>query len=87
MIAGHAPRTADLTYPGPFGKVGSDLTMEQGYDAARLAGLAVSGDLQRELGDLDRVTPWLQALGLVTSATGFTGQAQVIDGFTDLTEC
>ncbi len=84
IIAGHAPRTEDGTYPGPFGKVGTDLSVEQGYEAARLAALAVLGDLQRELGDLDRVVSWVRVFGIVNSAPGFTGQAQVIDGFTDL---
>ena len=84
IIAGHAPRAEDGTYPGPFGKVGSDLSIEQGYEAARLAGLAVLADLKRELGDLDRVVGWMRVLGIVNSAPGFTGQAQVIDGFTDL---
>lgn len=84
IIAGHAPRIEDGTYPGPFGKVGSDLSVEQGYEAARLAGLAVLADLKRELGDLDRVVGWMRVLGIVNSAPGFTGQAQVIDGFTDL---
>ena len=84
IIAGHAPRTEDGTYPGPFGKVGSDLSVEQGYEAARLAALAVLVDLKRELEDLDRVTTWLRVFGMVNSAPGFTAQAQVIDGFTDL---
>ena len=84
IIAGHAPRHEDGSYPGPFGKIGSDLSPEQGYDAARRAALGVLGDLKRELGDLDRVTAWLRVFGVVNSAPGFVGQAQVIDGFTDL---
>ena len=84
IIAGHAPRAEDGTYPGPFGKVGDDLSVEQGYKAARLAGLAVLADLKRELGDLDHVLGWVRVFGIVNSAPGFTGQAQVIDGFTDL---
>ena len=84
VIAGHGPRAADGTYPGPFGKVGSDLTVEQGYEAARLTGLGILGDLKREIGDLDRVTAWVRVFGMVNSAPGFSGQAAVIDGFTDL---
>jgi len=84
IIAGHAPRLADGTYPGPFGKVGSDLTVEEGYLAARLTALSVLGDLKREIGDLDRVTSWLRVFGMVNSAPGFIAQPQVIDGFTDL---
>ena len=84
IIAGHARRLADGTYPGPFGKVGSDLTVEEGYLAARLTALSVLGDLKREIGDLDRVTSWLRVFGMVNSAPGFIAQPQVIDGFTDL---
>lgn len=84
VIAGHGPRHSDGTYSGPFGKIGTDLTPEQGYEAARLTALGVLGDLQREIGDLDRVASWTRVFGMVNSAPGFTGQAGVIDGFTDL---
>jgi enamine deaminase RidA (YjgF/YER057c/UK114 family) len=84
VIAGHGPRAADGSYVGPSGKVGGDLTVEQGYHAAKLTGLAILGDLKRELGDLDRVSAWVRVLGMVNSAPGFVAQAQVIDGFTDL---
>jgi hypothetical protein len=84
IIAGHGPRGADGTFPGKPGKVGADLTLEEGYAAARHAALGILGDLKRELGDLDRVVSWVRVFGMVNSAPGFTGQAQVIDGFTDL---
>ena len=66
------------------GKVGADLTVEQGYDAARLTGLAVLASLKQELGELDRVTGWVKALGLVNCAPGFSKTPAVINGFTDL---
>lgn len=84
VIAGHGPRAADGSFAGPSGKVGGDLSLEQGYYAAKLTALAVLADLQRELGDLDRVTGWVRVLGMVNSAPGFAGQAPVIDGFTDV---
>jgi hypothetical protein len=84
IIAGHGPRLEDGTFAGPAGKVGRELTLEQGYAAAHSTALAVLGDLKRELGDLDRVTAWLRILGMVNSAPGFIAQPQVIDGFTDL---
>ncbi|HET6815809.1 MAG TPA: RidA family protein [Mycobacteriales bacterium] len=84
VIAGHGPRQLDGTFAGPAGKVGADLTVEQGYQAARAAGLAVIGDLRRELGDLDRVECWVRVFGMVNVAPGFTAIPQVIDGFTDL---
>lgn len=84
VIAGHGPRQLDGTPPAVGGKVGDDLTGEAGYQAARSTALAVLGDLKREIGDLDRVVAWVRVFGLVNSAPGFTGQARVIDGFTEL---
>lgn len=55
IIAGHGPRATDGEPFGPPGKVGSDLTIEQGYAAARATALAVLGDLKRELGNLDPI--------------------------------
>lgn len=83
-IAGHGPIAPDGTVARPLGKVGSDLTLEQGAEAARLTGLAIIADLQRALGDLDRVTAWLRVFGMVNSAPGFTNQPAVINGFSDL---
>ena len=66
------------------GVVGRDLTVEEGYEAARLAGLSILSSLKRELGDLDRVTEWLRAVGYVQTAPGFSDNAKVVNGFSDL---
>jgi len=84
LISGHSPQAADGSVAGPFGKVGRELTVEQGYEAARLTALSMLGSLQRELGDLDRVTHWLRVFGMVNSAPGFDRQPAVINGFSDL---
>lgn len=84
VIAGHGPRAVDGSFAGPGGKLGLDLTVEQGQLAATLTGLAILADLKDELGDLDRVTGWVRVFGMVNSAEGSTAQAAVIDGFTDL---
>ncbi len=83
-IAGHGPLNADGSLPKPLGKVGAEVSLEQGYQAARLAALAMLGSLKRELGDLDRVTAWLRVFGMVNSAPGFNQQPVVINGFSDL---
>lgn len=83
-ISGHAPQNPDGSLATPLGKVGRELTVEQGYAAARLTGLAILGSLQRALGDLDRVTAWLRVFGMVNSAPGFNQQPAVINGFSDL---
>lgn len=83
-LSGHGPQHADGTLAEPLGKVGGDLTLEQGYAAARLTALTILGALQRELGDLDRVVAWLRVFGMVNAAPGFTQTPQVINGFSDL---
>jgi len=84
LISGHGPLNADGTLAQPVGKVGRDLTIEQGYAAARLTGLAILGSLQAALGDLDRVAAWTRVFGMVNSAPGFNRQPAVINGFSDL---
>jgi enamine deaminase RidA (YjgF/YER057c/UK114 family) len=64
--------------------VGRELTVEQGYEAARLTALSMLGSLQRELGDLDRVRNWVRVFGMVNSAPGFDKQPAVINGCSDL---
>jgi enamine deaminase RidA (YjgF/YER057c/UK114 family) len=83
-ISGHAPLDSDGGVARPLGKVGSDLTIEQGYEAARLTTLSILGSLQRALGDLDRVTSWLRVFGMVNAAPGFTDLPTVINGCSDL---
>jgi enamine deaminase RidA (YjgF/YER057c/UK114 family) len=84
FVSGHAPQAPDGTLARPLGKVGAEVSVEQAHHAARLVGLAILGSLERELGDLDRVTAWLRAFGMVNSAPGFHRQPQVINGFSEL---
>ena len=84
FVSGHAPQAPDGSVALPSGKVGAELTLEQGYEAARLTGLAILGSLQRELGTLNRVNVWLRAFGMVNVAPGFNSMPAVINGFTDL---
>ena len=84
IISGHLPLKADGSLWAPLGKVGKELTIEQGYQAAKQVGLAMLGSLKRELGDLNRITHWVKILGMVNSAEGFDKQPAVINGFTDL---
>jgi enamine deaminase RidA (YjgF/YER057c/UK114 family) len=81
-VSGHLP--ADGSQVLAVGHVGAELTVEDGYEAARLTGLSIIAGLRQELGDLDRVTRWVKALGLVQCAPGFDKPPAVINGFTDL---
>ena len=84
LISGHSAQNPDGSIAGPFGKVGRDLSVEQGYHAAQLTALSILGSLQRTLGDLDRIVAWGRIFGMVNSAPGFTKQPSVINGFSDL---
>jgi enamine deaminase RidA (YjgF/YER057c/UK114 family) len=81
-VSGHGPLDGnDVLVKG---KVGADVTLEQAYEAARLTALSMLASLEQELGDLDRVTGWVKALGLVNCAPGFNLTPAVINGFSDL---
>ncbi len=66
------------------GKLGKDLTVEQGYEAARIALLNALAIVRSELGSLDRVAKVVRLIGYVASAEGFTQQPAVINGASDL---
>jgi enamine deaminase RidA (YjgF/YER057c/UK114 family) len=66
------------------GKLGRDLTVEQGYQAARQAGLIMLAKVRAALGSLDRVKRIVKVLGMVNTADGFSDQPKVVNGFSDL---
>jgi enamine deaminase RidA (YjgF/YER057c/UK114 family) len=82
FLAGKGPTRADGTHI--TGKVGSDLTVEQGYEAARLTGINSLAALKHEVGDLRRVKRIVKVLGLVNCDPSFTDHPKVINGFSDL---
>jgi enamine deaminase RidA (YjgF/YER057c/UK114 family) len=84
FVSGHGPVNPDGSLAAPLGKLGREVTLEQGYAAARLVALAILASLERELGDLDRVAAWGRVFGMVNSAPGFNRQPAVINGFSDL---
>jgi enamine deaminase RidA (YjgF/YER057c/UK114 family) len=66
------------------GKVGRDLTLESGYEAGRLTGLAILGTVRDALGSLDRVSRVVKVLGMVNCAPGMNQTSRVVDGCSDL---
>jgi enamine deaminase RidA (YjgF/YER057c/UK114 family) len=82
FLSGHAPRwgRSDFRYTG---KVGSDLTVEEGYAAARLTALNLLQTVREAVGSLDRVVQIVDVFGVVNSAPGFTEQSKVMNGFSD----
>jgi enamine deaminase RidA (YjgF/YER057c/UK114 family) len=84
-ISGHGPQNSDGSIAGPFGKVGTkDVSVEQGYESAKLACLSILGTLKRELGSLEKVAAWLQVRVMVNTVEGFTSTTDVANGFSDL---
>jgi enamine deaminase RidA (YjgF/YER057c/UK114 family) len=84
FVSGHGPLAVDGSLADPLGKVGQELTLEQGNEAAKLTGLAILASLKAALGDLDRVAAWLRVFGMVNCGPGFNRMPLVINGFTDL---
>lgn len=70
--------------PKIYGKVGADLTVEQGYEAARATGLEIIAVLKAATGDLSRIKQFVKVLGMVNATPDFTAQPAVINGFSDL---
>lgn len=67
-----------------LGKLGTDLTVEEGYEAARFCGIAQLSTLKAELGDLSKVVRIVKVTGFVNSDPSFTDQSKVVNGFSDL---
>ncbi len=82
-MSGHGPLSPD-SVPLVVGKLGRELTLEQGNAAARLTGLACLGTLRGLIGNLDRVTRVVRVLGFVNCAPGFNTLSGVMHGFSDL---
>lgn len=83
FVSGHGPLTPSGCLAAPLGKVGSDLTLDEGYVAARLTALAMMASLLDAKIDLDRLT-WLRVFGMVNVASTFDNMPAVINGFSDL---
>ena len=83
-ISGHVAVNADGTIAEPLGKVGAEVTPEQGYELAKGVALAHLASLKRALGDLDRVTSWLRVFAMVNVAPGFYETPRVTNGYSDL---
>ena len=84
FVSGHGPQNSDGSIAAPLGKLGRELTVQQGYSQARAVALSMLGSLKRALGDLDRVQQWNRVFGMVNSAPWFNQQPAVINGFSDL---
>jgi enamine deaminase RidA (YjgF/YER057c/UK114 family) len=82
FLSGHGPANADGKYT--TGKLGKELSIEEGYNAAKLTGINLLSTLNAAVGDLSKVKRIVKVLGMVNSTEQFTDQPKVINGFSDL---
>lgn len=83
FLSGHGPVRTEGK-PSARGKLGKDLSTEEGYKVAREVGLSLLASTRTALGSLDKVKRVVKVLGMVNSAQGFQEQPKVINGFSDL---
>ncbi|WP_114748295.1 RidA family protein [Pleomorphovibrio marinus] len=81
FLSGHGPTNAEGETTR--GKLGVDLDVEQGREAAKLTGIQLLSSLKAEIGDLKKVKKIVKVLGMVNSAPDFVQQPAVVHGFTD----
>ena len=82
FLAGHGPMKSDGT--NIMGKVGKELSTEQGAAAARQTGISLLSTLKKEIGDFNKVKRVVKVLGMVNCTESFTDQPKVMNGFSDL---
>ena len=80
-VGGHGPIAGETMIRG---KIGADLTLEDGYAAARMTALSILSTLDAELGGLDRIERIVKVFGMVNCAPGFNQTPAVINGCSDL---
>ena len=81
-LCGHIPQKSDGTLIQ--GKLGKTLTIEEGYNSARLCAINILGTLRKELGSLDKVKKIVKVVGFVNCTDDFTQHPAVINGASDL---
>ena len=83
FVSGHTPRTPDGTLVNP-GKLGREVSIEQGYEAAQYTMLNCLGSAKEALGDLDKVTRVIKLLCMINCTPDFGDQPKVANGASDL---
>jgi enamine deaminase RidA (YjgF/YER057c/UK114 family) len=83
FVSGHGRYNGPTPGIKTVGKLGRELSIEEGYATARLAALSILSSLKTELGDLDRIKRLIRLFGMVKAAPGFDRMPEVIDGASD----
>ena len=80
-VSGTGPRKENGDYI--TGRLGEDMTIEEGYNAARLTGINILASLKKEIGDLNKIKRFVKVIGMVNSTSDFYQQPAVVNGFSD----
>ena len=80
-VSGTGPRKENGDYL--TGRLGDDMTIEEGYNAAKLTGINILASLKKEIGDLNKIKRFVKVIGMVNSTADFYQQPAVINGFSD----
>ena len=80
-VSGTGPRKENGDYL--TGRLGDDMPIEEGYDAAKLTGINILASLKKEIGDLNKIKRFVKVIGMVNSTADFYQQPAVINGFSD----
>ena len=80
-VSGTGPRKENGGYI--TGRLGEDMTVEEGYKAAKLTGVNILASLKKEVGDLNKIKRFVKVIGMVNSTPDFYEQPSVINGFSD----
>ena len=83
-LSGHAAQHPDGAFAGPFGRVPTEVDVDDAIEAARATALSMLGSLARALGDLDRISAWLTVSGAVNAEPGFPQTTVIMNGFSDV---
>ena len=81
-VSGQGPMRMDGTKI--IGRVGEDMTLEDGYLAAKQVGLTMLSTIQSQIGDLDKIKRLVKTLGMVNCSPDFKSQPKVINGYSEL---
>lgn len=84
LVSGHGPVDADGRPAGPFGRVPDEVGLEQAQQSARLTAASVIADVERAVGDLDRIDAWLTVTGFVQAEPGYPRTTAVLNSFSQV---
>jgi enamine deaminase RidA (YjgF/YER057c/UK114 family) len=84
LVSGHVPINPDGSVAGPFGRVGAEVSPEQGQHAAGVALIGILASVRQKLGDLDRIAAWMRIYGMVSSVPDFTEFPLLMNGASSL---